>query len=160
MRDAAHAWVINPDGFKFGVDSARGIKGAFGKDADYEAIVFGGAAFQGGYVYGTDPEKASLVIRRALVRQGLTKAQIEAREKTVITNPAQYKDMLLQGWEAYRNAGDKMENANRLATFKAALEAGKPMAQAMYEAKDLMDYSLQGNWAVVNMLTDVVPFLN
>ena len=40
-----------------------------------------------------------------------------------------------------------------------ALEAGKGRRQAAYEAKDLMDYSLRGNFAAAQWFTDVVPFL-
>jgi hypothetical protein len=40
------------------------------------------------------------------------------------------------------------------------LKAGKPIAQALYESKDVMDYAMRGNFQAMMYLTDIVPFLN
>src|SRR3546814_5080543 len=60
----------------------------------------------------------------------------------------------------YRELGEAVENSNRIAVFKAAQANGKSIAEAVYESKDLMDYSLQGSWTAVRLLADVVPFFN
>lgn len=77
-----------------------------------------------------------------------------------MTSPKQLADILGKGWEHYREVGERVENANRLSTYKVALEAGKSPRQAAFEAKDLMDYSLRGNFAALQWFTDMVPFLN
>lgn len=160
VRDAVHAWAINPDGFKFGKDSFKGLSDAWKEDADYRKLMFAGASFQGGYVHGTDPEASAQIVRRALESKGLTQPEIERYESSLLNNGAKLTNAINQGWQKYRNIGDKVENANRLATFKAALESGKSMAQAVYESKDLMDYSLRGNFQALIAFTDVIPFLN
>lgn len=160
IRDAAHAWVINKDGFKLGRDSIKGLRDAFRQDQDYRNLMFAGASFQGGYVHGSDPEASAQIIRRALAKKGLNRGQQDSYLSSLVTSPKKLADILGKGWEHYREVGERVENANRLSTYKAALEAGKSPRQAAFEAKDLMDYSLRGNFAALQWFTDMVPFLN
>ncbi|WJN61376.1 LPD38 domain-containing protein [Pseudomonas sp. SO81] len=160
IRDAAHAWMINKDGFTLGKDSIKGMRDALREDQDYRDLMFAGGSFQGGYVHGADPEASAQIIRRALEKKGFTKSQQEAYLGSLVNTPAKAAAMLGKGWQKYRELGDKVENANRLSTYKAARGAGKSRRQASFEAKDLMDYSLRGNFAAAQWFTDVVPFLN
>jgi N12 class adenine-specific DNA methylase len=160
IRDAVHAWAINPDQFKFGVDSWEGMKHAWKEDEDYRTLMFAGASFQGGYVHGTDPNASADIVRRALEAKGLKGKTLDDYENSQLNTKEKMKGALSNGWQTYRGWGDKVENANRLGTFKKALAAGKPLAQAVYESKDLMDYSLRGNFAALTFFTDFVPFLN
>lgn len=160
IRDAAHAWMINKDGFVLGKDSIKGMRDALREDQDYRDLMFAGGSFQGGYVHGADPEASAQIIRRALEKKGFTKSQQDSYLGSLVNTPAKAAAMLGKGWQSYRGLGDKVENANRLSTYKAALAAGKSKRQAAFEAKDLMDYSLRGNFAAAQWFTDVVPFLN
>ncbi|MCU7963591.1 DEAD/DEAH box helicase family protein [Shewanella sp. SW32] len=153
IRDAAHAWMINKDDFKFGTDSIKGLKKAFKEDEAYRDLIFSGAAFQGGYVHGADPEAAAQQIRRALSKKGLSDKQINSYMGTLVTSG---KALI----EKYRNASDKVENANRLSTYEASLAAGKSRRQAAFEAKDLMDYAMKGNFALISTMIDFLPFFN
>ena len=153
IRDAAHAWMINKDDFKLGTDSIKGLKKAFKEDEAYRDLIFSGAAFQGGYIHGADPEAAAQQIRRALDKKGLSSKQIDGYMGSLVTNGK----VLL---EKYRNASDKVENANRLSTYEASLAAGKSRRQSAFEAKDLMDYSLKGNFALISTMIDFLPFFN
>lgn len=160
IRDAAHAWMINKDGFTLGKDSIKGMRDALREDQDYRDLMFAGGSFQGGYVHGADPEASAQIIRRALEKKGFTARQQDAYLDSLVNTPAKAAAMLGKGWQKYRELGDKVENANRLSTYKAAREKGKSRRQASFEAKDLMDYSLRGNFAAAQWFTDVVPFLN
>lgn len=153
VRDAAHAWMVNKDGFKLGTDSIKGLKKAFKEDESYRDLIFSGAAFQGGYVHGADPEAGAQQIRRALLSKGLTKSEVNSYLDSLVTNGSQLI-------EKYKNISDKLENANRLSTYEAALAAGKSKRQSAYEAKDLMDYSLKGNFALIGTMIDMLPFFN
>jgi|GEM_PF-1445976 len=153
IRDAAQAWMINKDDFKLGTDSIKGMKKAFKEDEHYRDLIFSGAAFQGGYVHGADPEAAAQQVRRALREKGLTKNETDNYLKSIANSG-------LSLLERYRNASDKLENANRLATYESALNAGKSRRQAAYESKDLMDYSLKGNFTLISTMIDFLPFFN
>lgn len=153
IRDAAHAWMINKDDFKFGTDSIKGLKKAFKEDEAYRDLIFSGAAFQGGYVHGADPEAAAQQIRRALAQKGLAKGQIDSYMDSLVTSGSKL-------FEKYRNLSDKVENANRLSTYEAGLASGKSRRQAAFEAKDLMDYAMKGNFALISTMIDFLPFFN
>jgi len=167
IRDAAHAWAINPDGMTFGLSAIKGAKSAFKEDGIHRMLMAGGASFQGGYVHGTDPEASAEIMRRELVKHGLSRQQAGDHMDARVDTPAKMASMLLdgkdavsRGWQHYRSAGDKVENSSRIATAASAIEEGKPLAQVLFESKDLMDYSLRGNYALMIFLTDMIPFLN
>jgi len=105
VRDAAHAWAINKDGFSFGSDSMKGINQAMKEDADYRAMMFSGSSFQGGYIHGSDPDAGADMIRRQLDKQGLSRGETTAYMKTV----GSFKT----AWEKYRDLGDKLEKPSR-----------------------------------------------
>lgn len=51
-------------------------------------------------------------------------------------------------------------NANRLATYEAAIKSGKSKAQAAFESRDLMDFSMMGASNIMINLSDMLPFFN
>jgi len=152
-RDSLHAWVINRDHFIIGADSVRGAIKSLSETGGSVDMLFAGASFQGGYVNANDPGEASRSIRRALREKGYSASAANNLLASVLDSPAKV-------WEAYTQIGDAIENSNREAVYEAAIRAGKGRAQALFESKDLMDYSLRGDFAAYQLLTDVVPFLN
>jgi hypothetical protein len=156
IRDAAHAWMVNKDGAKLGTDTWKGLKASWEGDDSYWDLIASGAAFQGGYIHGADPEAAQQQIRRALSMKGLNQKDIDGYMKTVVST----KDGMLRAFEKYRNASDKIENANRVVAFENALKAGKSRKEAIFDSKDLMDYSMKGNFNGLGTLIDMLPFFN
>jgi hypothetical protein len=153
IRDSAHGWMINKDKFKFGIDSVKGAAKTWNKDKTTLDMMFAGASFQGGYVHATDPEASAQLIRRALRKKGLSKSQINDYLASIPKN-------LSATLEKYREFSDGMENANRASTYDASLKAGKSKKISAFEAKDFMDFSLQGNYRTMQTLVDLIPFLN
>lgn len=160
IRDAAHSWAINKDNMWFLKDSMAGLKGAVTENAIHRAMMAAGASFQGGYVHGTDPDVTAEIMRRELVKAGWAEGRITKFLGSIVDNPAKLTKLVGWGWQHYRDQGDKIENASRVATAEAGRKAGKPEAQWLFEAKDLMDYSRRGNFQALIFLTDVMPFLN
>ena len=111
-------------------------------------------------MHGTDPEASSQIIQRTLQAKGLQGAELDLHMRSILNTPKKLWHAVEFGWQKYRGLGDKIENSNRLATYKRALEAGKHPVQAAFEAKDQMDYNRRGNWQALMWFTDVVPFLN
>jgi len=159
IRDAIHSHAINPDNMKFGTSSMKGWIKAIREDEMYQAAMAAGASFQGGFVHATDPNASADMMRRAMRKKGMRPASIRQHERGIAAASA-IGDTLLKGWEYYRTGGDKIENASRIATLQAAIDAGKPMAQALFESKDLMDYSRRGNYQLLIDMTDLIPFMN
>lgn len=160
LRDAASTWAINEDGFKPMIDSIRGVKKAWKMDDSSIDMMFSGASFMGGNLRGSDPEAMASVIRKTLRRKGMSPEQIREYENSLITNCRKAKDVLLSALEKYEKAGEAVENGSREAVYEAAIKAGKSHAQAAFEAKDLMDFSMLGSSKIMRYMVDVLPFFN
>lgn len=63
-------------------------------------------------------------------------------------------------WETYEEFGDRTENVNRAALYERLRAKGLSHAEASFQARDLMDFSMSGKWGAVRFLTQTVPFLN
>lgn len=153
LRDMLHAWTINEDHFRLGVDSIRGVTKTLRETGGSVDMMFAGGSFLGGYVNATDPGETARAMRGALRQKGYDAAARKRFVSSVVDTPARW-------WETYTRIGDAVENASREAVYEAALKAGKTRAQAVFEAKDLMDYSMRGDHAVVQFFADSVAFLN
>lgn len=160
IRDAAHSWAINKDNMFFLKDSMKGLKQAMTEDPIHRAMMAAGASFQGGYVHATNPEESAQILRRELIKAGMREGEVTKFLGSIVDTPAKLTQVIGRGWQHYRDAGDKIENASRVATAEAGRKAGKPEVQWLFESKDLMDYSRRGNFGALIFLTDVMPFLN
>ena len=160
LRDAVSTWAINEDGFKPMIDSIRGVKKAWKMDDSSINMMFSGASFMGGNLRGTDPEAMASVIRKTLRRKGMSPEKINEYENSLITTGRKAKDVLLHSWEQYERFGEAVENGSREAVYEAAIKAGKSHAQAAFEARDLMDFSMRGSSKIMRWLVDVLPFFN
>ncbi|GKV88531.1 LPD38 domain-containing protein [Pectobacterium carotovorum] len=160
MRDAIHSWAINKDGFKPAISSWQGLKKAMRTDDTLVDMMFAGATFGGGYSNVYDPAGTASSIRKVLRRKGYNDSQIREFESSIVRNSKEVMDKIGAGLEKYQKVSEGAENANRIATYDAALKAGKSKAQAAFESRDLMDFSMQGSSSIVIALSDMVPFFN
>lgn len=158
IRDAMQAWTIDRHGFKFGIDSLRGIQKTWKAEGGTLDMLFAGGSFMGGYM--NDTESMAGNIRRVMRKKGMTPEQIAQYERSIVTSAVEAKEKLFGVWEKYRSVGDAIENANREAVYDAAMRAGKSKAEAIFEAKDLMDFSMMGNARLMMYLSDILPFFN
>ncbi|MEB5773126.1 hypothetical protein MXE95_03225 [Aeromonas caviae] len=160
LRDSLSSWAISKDGFKPVIDSIKGVKKTLAMEGSTLDVMFSGASFLGGYVNGNDPEAMADTVRKSLRRKGMTPEQIARYEKSIIRNAAQAKGVVANVWEKYNRYGEAFENANREAVYAAAIKAGKSHAQAAFESKDLMDFSMLGASRTMQVMTQLLPFFN
>ncbi|MGY3887019.1 LPD38 domain-containing protein [Aeromonas aquatica] len=160
LRDSLSSWAISKDGFKPVIGSIRGVKKTLAMDGSTIDVMFSGASFLGGYVNGNDPEAMADTVRKSLRRKGMTPEQIARYEKSIIRNAAQAKGVVADVWEKYNRIGEAVENGNREAVYDAAIKAGKSHAQAAFESKDMMDFSMLGASRTMQVMTQVLPFFN
>ncbi|MFQ1995692.1 LPD38 domain-containing protein [Aeromonas veronii] len=160
LRDSLSSWAISKDGFKPVIDSIEGVKKTLAMDGSTIDVMFSGASFLGGYVNGNDPGAMADTVRKSLRRKGMTPEQIARYEKSIIRNAAHAKGVVADAWEKYSRYGEALENANREAVYAAAIKAGKSHAQAAFESKDLMDFSMLGAARAIQGASLVLPFFN
>lgn len=145
IRDLLSAFVIGRNPYVPFTRSAQGFKEALMKDESYRTMLSAGAAFENGYINAYDPTATQRQIRSRMKTRGIDAS-------TVLNTP-------LKLFEAWKAIGSASENANRIAQYHAAIKAGKSKAQAVFESKDLMDFSMGGSWAPIQVLIQTVPFM-
>lgn len=160
LRDSLSSWAISKDGFKPVIDSIKGVKKTLAMEGSTIDVMFSGASFLGGYVNGNDPTAMADSVRKSLRRKGMTPEQIAKYEKSIVRNTAQVKGAVADVWDKYSRYGEALENANREAVYEAAIKAGKSHAQAAFESKDLMDFSMLGAARFIQGASMVLPFFN
>lgn len=160
LRDSLSSWAISKDGFKPVIDSIKGVKKTLAMEGSTIDVMFSGASFLGGYVNGNDPTAMADTVRKSLRRKGMTPEQIARYEKSIIRNAAQAKGVVANVWEKYNRFGEAFENGNREAVYDAAIKAGKSHAQAAFESKDLMDFSMLGAARAIQGAAMILPFFN
>jgi hypothetical protein len=143
-RDTAAAFVLSRDNFIPVAGAIKGFKEVLMKDESYRTMLGAGAAFENGYITAGDPTNTRKILKRAMRDRSFT--------ATVLDTP-------MKLFQAYKALGSAIENANRVAVYNAAIAAGKGKARAAYEAKDLMDFSMGGDWPVIQFLIQTVPFV-
>lgn len=144
LRDTLHTWTISRGKFTPMVSSVTGMVKAFRDDPDMVQLMAAGGAFHGGYAYGNDPAAAKLMVEKLLSKKSVDK-------NTLLNTPKKL-------WEFWQEIGGAMENAARVATYKNVRDKTGSHLQGAFEAKDIMDFSMRGDWAAVNFLTQTVPF--
>ncbi|MFQ2440564.1 LPD38 domain-containing protein [Aeromonas caviae] len=160
LRDSLSSWAISKDGFKPVIDSIKGVKKTLAMEGSTLDVMFSGASFLGGYVNGNDQTAMADSVRKSLRRKGMTPEQIAKYEKSIVRNAAQVKGVVADVWDKYSRYGEALENANREAVYEAAIKAGKSHAQAAFESKDLMDFSMLGAARFIQGASMVLPFFN
>lgn len=109
----------------------------------------GGAIFNFGSAYEGNQAKN---VKR-LVEMGVPK-------ESIILNESQIKNGLKFAWDKYQEWGNKSEAANRMALYTQMRDQGMSHLEASFEARDLLDFSMQGAWPAWRLITQVTPFLN
>ncbi|MFM1336753.1 LPD38 domain-containing protein [Yersinia enterocolitica] len=160
LRDSIHSWAINKDGFKPVTASWAGFRKALRTDDSLVDMMFAGATFGGGYSNVYDPASTAKTIRSVLRRKGYNDSQMQEFESSIVRNSKEVMGKVEQGLHQYKNLSEAAENANRLATYEAAIKSGKSKAQAAFESRDLMDFSMMGASNIMINLSDMLPFFN
>lgn len=143
MRDSLSTWAIGGQS-KYNplVDAPKGLLKAWKKDPSVLAIAAAGGGTLGHY--DTTPDDVRKLIDREL--RGVDKTRVV--------------DGVRKAWELWHRVGQASEQANRIAIYNKVIEAGGTEAEAAYQARDLLDFSMRGDYAAVRFLTETIPFLN
>jgi hypothetical protein len=127
----------------------RGWLNSDRKSPAYISALAGGAVFNFGSAYEGNQSK---MVKR-LLKQGIN-------PDSILDNENKLKAGVLYAWNKYQEWGNKSEAANRMALYTQLRAEGKNHLEASFQARDLLDFSMQGSWPAFRFLTQTVPFLN
>jgi len=137
IRDSMAAWVV-ASGKTNPVAATKGFFSSWRDSASRQTIAAAGGGTAG--YYDVTPKDV--------------RKQLDAKYRGGGRNAAVWL------WEQWNAIGQASENMNRIAIFEKLRSEGATEAEAAFQAMDIMDFSMRGDWVAVRWLTTVVPFLN
>jgi hypothetical protein len=149
VRDSIQSAAISELGNNVLNNVYTGLKMGTKDSPTFMSALVGGGIFEMGTAHEGNQSK---MIKR-LIDKGVNANQI-------LDTPEKIKGNLQGLLEKYNELGNKFENANRLALYQKLIDSGKSHLEASYAARDLMDFSMQGQFRAVKILGSVVPFFN
>ena len=149
IRDSMSSAAVSELGPNMFENVYNGLRMSKKGDPTFMAALAGGGIFEMGTAHEGDQAK---LIKR-LIDKGV-------KEGTILDTPEKIKGKLQDLLNSYNDLGNRFENANRLALYKKLRESGKSHLEASFAARDLMDFSMQGQFRTVKVIASLVPFFN
>lgn len=153
IRDSIQAIGTGDIGYNAAANVAQGWKLTSPKSDAYFRLLAGGGTIH----FGTMTEGNEGKRIQALVESGVDRSTILSDENSV---KAFYRRFIEPGITAYNELGNRGEAINRASLYAQLRAKGVNHAEASLQARDLMDFSMQGSFTTVRFLTQVVPFFN
>ena len=153
IRDSLQAISSAELGYNPLTNIKEGYKATRRGADEYYHMLAGGGLIR----FGTMLEGGEAARTRNLVEKGVDPSTILDNEGKI---KAFYKRSVEPLVGAYNELGNRGEEVTRAALYKQLVANGMSHAEASLEARDLMDFSMQGSFTAVRFLTQVVPFMN
>ena len=149
IRDALQSMAITNIGMNPLANVKQGVASQLAKDQDFlNALASGGLIRFNSLLEGNRADYT-----RRLIRKGV-------KDSTILDTPEKIRNFFAGALDKWMALGDISESTNRMALYKQLIAQGVDPLLAAYQARDLMDFSMQGQWRAVRFLTQVVPFFN
>jgi len=149
IRDSISSAAVSPLSKNLYQNVYNGLKMSDKGNPTYMSALASGGIFEMGVAH--EGNQAKLIKR--LIDKGVDYG-------TILDSPEKVKGVLQSALDWYNTQGNRFENANRLALYDKLLKEGKTHLEASFQARDLMDFSMQGQFRAVKVLSSVVPFFN
>ena len=151
-RDSVQAISSAPLSYNLFKNLADGYRASDPKSQTYVSALASGGLIR----FGTMIEGNEAARTRQLIKMGV-------KDWTILNSQNKLDALwskIEKGFMAYQELGNRGEEINRAALYKQLVDQGVPHGEAALQARDLMDFSLQGTFTTVRFLAQVVPFLN
>lgn len=153
IRDSVQAIGLGDMSYNIGANLKEGWKLTDPKSDAYFSLLASGGTIHFGSMYEGNESKRI----QALVESGVDR-------DTILNDPYHvknfYRKAIEPGLTWYNELGNRGEAINRAALYDHLVKKGVSHAEAALQARDLMDFSMQGAFTSIRFLTQVVPFMN
>lgn len=149
IRDSIQSAAISELGPNMFSNVYNGLAMSKNGNPTFMSALAGGGIFEMGTAH--EGNQAKLIKR--LIDKGVNANHI-------LDTTGKIKGKLQDALNWYNEQGNKFENANRLALYQKLIDSGKSHLEASYAARDLMDFSMQGQFRAIKIVGSVVPFFN
>ncbi|MBC7662787.1 MAG: hypothetical protein H7276_03165, partial [Caulobacter sp.] len=134
-------------------NAIEGFKSSDPHSQSYVSALAGGGLFH----FGSMLEGDTAQNVRKLIARGM------ASDESVLDSDHKMQAVLAKmhnAFDAYNEFSNRGEEMPRTALIEQLKARGVSHADAMLQARDMLDYSLQGAWPMVRAITQTVPFMN
>jgi hypothetical protein len=153
IRDSVQVIATSPIGVNPAANVARGWKlTERGSDTYFRLLAGGGTIHFGTMLEGSEGKRV-----QALVESGVPDSTILNSDSKL---KAFYRQFIEPGITAYNELGNRGEAINRATLYDQLIRQGVSHADASLQARDLMDFSMQGSFTTIRFLAQTVPFMN
>ena len=153
IRDSMQAVASGPINYNPLTNITNGWKLTHPKSDEFMRLMAGGGTIH----FGTMMEGNEAKRVQALVESGVDASTILGDEHKV---KAFYRKFIEPAVTAYNDLGNRGEAINRASLYDQLIKQGMSHAEASLQARDLMDFSMQGSFTSIRFLSQVVPFFN
>lgn len=146
IRDTLSTWVVADNGAAppF-LKALKGASSAWREDKDTMQLMMAGAG--GGGFYEHNP---------ADVRKMLAKKMPDGKVDGFLNSVLSPSKL----WRFWQKVGNASEQANRVAKYRQVLKNGGSVAEAAYQARDVLNFTMSGDYEAMKWIVQTVPFLN
>ena len=154
IRDSMQAIATSPDmSYNVVGNVVKGFQATDRASQDYVSALASGGLIR----FGTMLEGNAAARTRQLIKLGNKAASILDSESAV----EKFYDTVIEPvWSAWAEVGNRGEEINRMALYKQLRAKNYSHLEASYLARDMMDFSSQGTFDSIRILTQIVPFMN
>ena len=149
IRDSVQSAAVSPVGFNVLDNVRKGLALSDRGNPTFMSALIGGGVFEMGVAHEGDQAK--------LIKRLIDKSVAQG---TILDTPEKVKGMLGKALDWYNEQGNRFENANRLALYDKLMKEGKTHLEASFAARDLMNFSSQGSFRAIKVVSQMVPFFN
>ena len=149
VRDSVQSAAVSGIGLNIAKNVTDGLAASKKGNPDYISALAGGAIFN----FGSSVEGDQARLVKRLIQSGVS-------GDNILNTESKIKNGLKKMYDAYQDLGNRSEAANRMTLYKKLREKGLSHLEASFQARDLLDFSMQGAWPAVRLVTQVIPFLN
>lgn len=121
-------------------------------DAYFRLLAGGGTIHFGTMLEGSEAKRVQSLVEMGIEDDTILNSQNKIK--------AFYRKAIEPSVTAYNELGNRGEAINRASLYDQLIKQGVSHAEASLQARDLMDFSMQGTFTSIRFLTQVVPFFN
>lgn len=149
LRDTLSTWVTSGEDITPFIGTVKGFRDALNNSTSFQALVGRGVVGSHDLAMRSPAEMAAIIRRRALPVNVMNVASIDGMQ-----------GLVMSAWDKLGVWSEASDAATRIAVYESAIKQGMSEAEAAFRAIEIMNFSRRGSNSFLQILTQIIPFLN
>lgn len=149
LRDTLSSWITSGEDITPFIGTVKGFRDALNNSTSFQALVGRGVVGSHDLAMRSPAEMAAIIRRRALPVNVMNVASIDGMQ-----------GLVMSAWDKLGVWSEASDAATRIAVYESAIKQGMSEAEAAFRAIEIMNFSRRGSNSFLQILTQIIPFLN